>query len=332
MEISIPDNIRFLLLGAGDLARSTLARLPELFDSTTLISNGQWDQVWSSDNSETIFNISRRLEIPGIDANSYADVMDFVRQEKPNICLTLGTKWIFKSDFLQHFDGCVFNYHPSRLPGHRGGGVYSWQILNGVTDACVTIHQTVDKIDAGPIVLQRKRRLRDRPYPTDFSKACKTMAEEIISEFLNLVKNKRGKTIELTEQKEEQSSYFPLLKSAINGAINFDWDIDSLERFIRAFSDPFPGAFTFYRKKLIQIMEAEILDREETHPFGYGMVTALLDNGDAKIACRGGALRIQKIKRDDTLIKPAEIMKTGYRLWTPVEYLDRSRRYRPRAR
>ncbi|MCP4569527.1 MAG: hypothetical protein GY841_18275 [FCB group bacterium] len=330
MELRLPDRIKFMLLGAGNQARFTLTKLPSVFKSSCLISNGEWDKSWSAASDETIFDIAQNLGIVSVDAGSYNEVIEFIQREKPNVCLTVGSKWIFKADFLDHFEGRVFNYHPSNLPRHRGGGVYSWQILNDATDACVSIHQMVDKVDAGPIALQRNQFVSYRPTPEVFGRVCEELAQETIVEFLEVLNDHQGKHIELTDQDEKQSSYFPLLKSAVNGAIDFNWEIDDLEKFIRAFSYPYPGAFTVYRKKTIHILEADILDREHFHPFCYGLVIAVLDNGDVRLACRGGSLRVRRVKHDEKFYSPADILKTGYRMWTPIEALDKSRRYRPR--
>src|SRR6202022_5061686 len=48
------------------------------------------------------------------------------------------------------------NIHPSLLPRHRGPEPIYWTSINGDAEAGITIHQTVPRIDAGPILAQRR--------------------------------------------------------------------------------------------------------------------------------------------------------------------------------
>lgn len=45
-----------------------------------------------------------------------------------------------------------FNFHPGILPEYRGAGTYSWAIVNGETQAGVTLHEIDAGIDSGYII------------------------------------------------------------------------------------------------------------------------------------------------------------------------------------
>jgi len=47
------------------------------------------------------------------------------------------------------------NLHPSLLPRHRGPEPIYWAIAGGETESGITVHWTVERIDAGPILEQR---------------------------------------------------------------------------------------------------------------------------------------------------------------------------------
>src|SRR5260370_8308382 len=53
------------------------------------------------------------------------------------------------------------NVHPSLLPRHRGPEPIYWTIVNGDREAGITVHQTVPRIDAGPILAQRRFEVYD---------------------------------------------------------------------------------------------------------------------------------------------------------------------------
>jgi methionyl-tRNA formyltransferase len=48
------------------------------------------------------------------------------------------------------------NVHPSLLPRHRGPEPIYWTIAEGDAEAGITVHLTVPRIDAGPILAQRR--------------------------------------------------------------------------------------------------------------------------------------------------------------------------------
>jgi len=330
MLLNIPENPRFLLVGAGDLAKYILRRLDQYFDQYFLITCSDWDQAWSLNDKIPIVEIAGEKGIDLLDSESYEDVEPFIEKFKPNIGMTSGAKWIFRPDFLRSFQGCFFNYHPANLPRYRGGGGFSWQIMNGMTETFVTIHQMAAELDAGAIAFQDKIFVSERPLPRDFHKTTVTLARDVMDRFLQLLAENRGKAIELTKQDEGESLYFPLRDAAVNGAIDFDWDIEAVERFIRAFSYPYAGAFTYYRGKPVQIYEADIVSREGYHPHTWGMITSCFDNGDVKVMANGGCLRIKKIRRQGKLRAPGEVFKIGYKLYTPADELVKGRMHRPR--
>lgn len=326
-HIQLPEKIDFLLIGGGDLAKYTLQYLTPLFNRVYLVSNLEWDEAWSMQNKTSIFQVSKELGIEYINAEDYTKAKEFIFEKKPNLCLTIGSKWIFKADILDFFNGLIFNYHPTNLPKYRGGGGFSWQVLNGETKTYTTIHQMVSKIDAGKIVIKREMKVNANPIPQDFFKATFSLAQETIISFLKILE--KNDVLQLYTQNNNESSYFPLLKSSINGALNWDWEIEDLEKFIRAFSYPYPGSFTYYNDEKINILEAKIENKQSFHPFCVGLITSINENNGVNVICKNGILNISKISFKDKEIFPETILKVGNRLYTPKNLLEEGILYRP---
>ncbi len=59
-------------------------------------------------------------------------------------------------DLLNMFPVGMINLHGSLLPALRGAAPVQWTILNGDTEAGVTVFRLVEKMDAGPILTQRR--------------------------------------------------------------------------------------------------------------------------------------------------------------------------------
>ena len=61
--------------------------------------------------------------------------------------------------FLERFPA-VLNVHPSLLPDFRGLRAVERALEAGVKEAGVTVHFMVEEVDAGPIVVQERVRVR----------------------------------------------------------------------------------------------------------------------------------------------------------------------------
>jgi len=76
-----------------------------------------------------------------------------------------------------------------------------------------------------------------------------------------------------TKQLNYGSFYWPKINSDIDGLINWNWNADEIIDFIRGFSKPYNGAFTFLKGKKIRIFDANKLKfTEKFHPFQSGII------------------------------------------------------------
>src|SRR5438128_3604782 len=71
---------------------------------------------------------------------------------------------VLRRELLQLATGGGINVHSSLLPRHRGPDPLFWTYLNDDRQTGVTIHWLDERVDAGPILLQREISLaRGRP-------------------------------------------------------------------------------------------------------------------------------------------------------------------------
>jgi methionyl-tRNA formyltransferase len=60
------------------------------------------------------------------------------------------------AELLNAYPAGMINLHPSLLPALRGAAPIQWSILNGDEETGVTVFRLVEKMDAGPILVQRR--------------------------------------------------------------------------------------------------------------------------------------------------------------------------------
>ena len=209
------------------------------------------------------------------------------------------------------------------------GGLITWKILNKNHMSGNTIHYLEEGIDTGQIVLQNKTNIdKERPLPIDYLKSEKINAEIIIDKFLEILLNNNIPSI---EQNNDRSFYYPRLFTEINGIINWDWDIDSIEVFIRAFGYPYPGASSYYRDHKVHILEAFIDEdfKDTYHPFMNGKIVTVLENGSVRVIAGSRSLIISLIAIDGQEQKPGDFLSIKYTFNSPAEKLIYSKLHIP---
>lgn len=79
-----------------------------------------------------------------------------VKEISPDLGLVCGTRILKKELFDIPKKGSI-NIHKREVPKYRGGGpIGLWELLNKEKEIGVTIHQVVEKLDAGDIILEQK--------------------------------------------------------------------------------------------------------------------------------------------------------------------------------
>ncbi|MBU1165631.1 hypothetical protein KKF81_01685 [Candidatus Micrarchaeota archaeon] len=234
--------------------------------------------------------------------------------------ISLGAAWIFKEKFLDLFKGRILNLHGRRLPQDRGGGGFSWQIMRNNRLGSALIHQIDPGIDTGKIV-----KFREFVYPetcrksSEYQDFLNARYHELFDEFINEIKN--NSDFATVDQLESQSIYWPRLSTDIHGAINWDWKLEYLERFICAFDDPYKGAFTFMNDQMVRIKDVHSDNSEGCfHPFQTGLVYRKYD-GALFVATTEGSLVIKSIT-DEHSNDMMEKVRVGDRFYTPQKYLE----------
>lgn len=205
------------------------------------------------------------------------NIQNFI--SKKTLGLSINSIWKFNKQVIKLFNGNLYNYHAADLPSERGAGNISWRILmNKNKNISINIH-TVDKdFDTGNIVFQKKLKINKFGYnPIDHLKEIKILENKLLKKFvLDYIKNKKFMR---RKQNNKNSYYWPRLKSDRDGKINWSWSSDEIVSFIRAFSHPYNGAFSFISKKKIRIFKAIAKkSKHRFHPFQNGIIFRIEKN------------------------------------------------------
>lgn len=99
-------------------------------------------------------------EIPTASVNDPAYVAR-VRAIAPDVIISVAAPEIFRRDLLAAAPLCL-NIHSGRLPRYRGMMPTFWQLLHGEPAVTITIHEMVEKLDAGRVLATATFPVRER--------------------------------------------------------------------------------------------------------------------------------------------------------------------------
>ena len=110
-----------------------------------------------------------------------------LKQYKVDCVLLIGFMRILSSWFVQRWFGRCFNVHPSLLPAF--GDLMDLQVHEAVlkansTETGCTVHLVGDKVDSGPIVMQKKCSILPSDSPEDLKKRVQILEGEALIETL----------------------------------------------------------------------------------------------------------------------------------------------------
>ncbi len=143
------------------------------------------------------------------------------------------------------------NLHGSLLPKYRGAAPIQWAIARGETITGVTSMRIDAGLDTGDILLQAEERIRPEDTAVTLApRLAQTGAELMIATLAGL----QGGTITPTPQDNTRATLAPILKRE-DGLIDFSHTATDAWNRLRGFQ-PWPGAFTKFRGKMLHIHAA----------------------------------------------------------------------------
>jgi methionyl-tRNA formyltransferase len=146
------------------------------------------------------------------------------------------------------------NVHASLLPKYRGAAPIQWAIAQGETVTGVTTMKIDAGLDTGDMLLKAE-------LPIDPMDTLETLSPKLAAIGADLLVETLSKIQSIKPQPQDNSkaSLAPILKKE-DGKISFERTADEICNRLRGFQ-PWPGAFTSFRGKNLQVTQAKAMKR-----------------------------------------------------------------------
>ena len=185
------------------------------------------------------------------------DGVETLRSLAPDIMVTAAYGQILSQEVIDIAPHGIINIHGSLLPKLRGAAPIQYAVLLGLEKTGITILNTVRKVDAGEIILQKE--LDVKPYETNgelFERMSQLGADAVV-EALHLIET--GKVV-YTPQVEEDATFCSKITAEEE---RIDWTKSSTEviNLVRALN-PSPSAWTMVLGKRLKIYALRPSEKE----------------------------------------------------------------------
>ncbi len=147
------------------------------------------------------------------------------------------------------------NLHASLLPKYRGAAPIQWAIASGETVTGNTTMRIDAGLDTGDILLQRDLPIKPDDTSESLAPPLADMGADLLVETLAGLK---AGTIHSRKQDDSRATLAPILKKE-DGQIDFSRPATDIYNRLRGFQ-PWPGAFTKFRGKNLQLLSARPAD------------------------------------------------------------------------
>ena len=227
--------------------------------------------------------------------------LNYLNKIKPDLIIVMAYGKILPKAILELPKyGCI-NVHLSILPRWRGAAPIEHTLMNGDEVTGISIIKMIEKLDAGPIISQKKITVPSHFNKKKLSDLLTIVGSELLVSIIPKIINNQ---FQLIDQDEDKVTYAHKITSELR-KINFNNTSKNIINNIRAHS-PYPGSWFELNNERIKIIEAKIGSAK-------GNVSTILNN-KFEIASLDGSIEPVILQREGKKIVTKDEFLRGFKL------------------
>jgi methionyl-tRNA formyltransferase len=304
---------RVLLVGLGPTTADALAGLAAGTELIGLIRAGD-DEVTAA---------AARLGVPVRGDATVAGLRQAVQELGPDCVVVSSFDRILPADLVET---CPFvNVHYAPLPRLRGRATVNWAIINGETEATISVHRLVPGLDAGGILHAEQVPIGPRDTVGDVYAALNQVQRRVLPAVVRAVlAGDQGRP------QDEAAATYACTRIPDDGEIDWSRPTAEIDRLVRALAPPFAGAFSWLGLDRVGVVEAEPApDAARWEGRVPGRVVRVdRAAGTVDVLTGDGVLRLHRLAPDGGEPVPAAVLVRSVRATLGLRTVDLVRRLR----
>ena len=209
---------------------------------------------------------------------------NFLKLLNPDLVIVVAYGQLISKNYLSLSKHGFINIHASLLPKWRGAAPIQRSIMNLDKETGVSIMKIVEKLDAGPVMMQEKINITSEMNAEDLSNKLSDLSSKLILECIDEIEGGKAKFMD----QDEQKATYAKKVSKEEGKINWDNSAENILAQINSLL-PNPGAWFSFMGERYKILKASISEAE-------GEKGKVIDN-NLTIACKSKSIKVNEIQR-----------------------------------
>ena len=295
MDTSKPSFPRIVYVGAHMESYAPFRRLIQRGDNivgfVTLIPESMQKMSGATD----LTGLAENAGIPMLrikNINS-PEAMDWIRALEPDVILVIGWTQLLKDELLRMPKLACLGFHASLLPKYRGRAPINWALIHGETVTGNSMITLEPEADTGDVVAQRAIPITDEDdCNTLYQKVGQTeveMLEEVLPQL------QRG-IVPRSKQDNSIATVMPKRRPE-DGLVDWSRTTRELYNWVRALTEPYPGAFTFVNGEKVLLWKAQMEGGAARRGERPGTIV-LNREGWPLVATGDGWLRLMSVQKE----------------------------------
>ena len=215
--------------------------------------------------SKDFEDFAKKINVPFFhDPNINSEkLIQVVEDTKPDICISVNYSGIISKNVISLFPFGILNAHAGDLPKYRGNACQAWAIINKEEKIGLCIHKMIGgELDSGNIIARNYFDLNINSRISEIFIWMETQIPILMMEAITKLKINPLYVLDIQSKNEKDIlRTYPRLPE--DGLIKWNKESEEIVRLINASSEPFSGAFTFFKNKKVIVWRAEKINCNE---------------------------------------------------------------------
>ena len=287
--------MKVVLVGAVDSTRIALEKLVEQGVPPVALFTLPLSKSERHSDFVHLQPLAQSYSVPVIEISNInsPEALDKIRFLQPDYLFVIGWSQICRKELLSIPRIGSIGCHPAAIPENRGRAVIPWTILQRCKHTAMSLFWLDEGVDTGDILVQDKFPVADDETATTLCEKHDNSLVKIFSEVIE--KLKKGEQSRI-KQNHDLATYCAK-RGPDDGFIDWNLSADSIWTLIRAVTNPYPGAFSFYRERKLIIWSADYIG-DAPYWGSAGQVQYVTDNG-VVVQCGDGKHILLKLVQLD---------------------------------
>ena len=210
-------------------------------------------------------DLASKFNIKNFKVNNINDEINvkIINDISPDLILVIGWSQLLKNPLLKIPKIGTIGSHPTELPKFRGRAPIPWSIIKNLKESALTLFWIQEGTDNGPILAQRKFLISQHDDASSLYEKMTSLGKIMILDNLNQIK--KGKIIKIVQDESKFIENWPK-RTPNDGQINWKQTAKKIHTLIRASTHPYPGAYTYFKKKKLVLWKSVLIDSSIKKP------------------------------------------------------------------